>query len=276
MDDRDIPFAEPDGPYASPPAVFEDRREEWRVGPVPPAFTSMRHWQAYRFAFSSPNWLSNLLMGGLCQFIPVVGPIVWLGYTYEVIVALHQRPQEPYPDFDFGEFSRYLVRGIWPFLAQLIVGFVLAPVILFFMYGPLVIALIATGGGKGAEEVVLIALGGGWLFGIALSFLFAALISTPIQLRAGMTEDLGQALSWSFIRDFAGRVGRESVVAMVFLTVSAVCVMLGGYLLCLVGALPAMALVMLASQHLEYQLLHLYIHRGGAPLPVKVSRGYGH
>ena len=43
-----------------------------------------------------------------------------------------------FPDFDFNRFMEYLERGVWPFLAQLVVGFVMLPVMLLVMvpFGP--------------------------------------------------------------------------------------------------------------------------------------------
>src|SRR5690348_1752019 len=113
----------------------------------------MRYWQSYRFVFNHPNWSSNLLLASVCLLIPVVGQIVLIGYLFEVIdVLLRRQPAtssgtvdetgeealdaqvmdalpadddlivSPYPEFNFSRFSEYLMRGVWPFLVQFIVG----------------------------------------------------------------------------------------------------------------------------------------------------------
>lgn len=42
-------------------------------------------------------------------------------------------------------------------------------------------------------------------------------------------------------------------------------VALAGYLLCCVGIYPALAVIMMAHTHSQYQLYQLYLDRGGTP-----------
>src|SRR6516225_3384550 len=113
----------------------------------------MRYLQSYSFLFGSRNWVNNLLLASLCVLIPVIGPIILIGYLFEVIdVLLGRRPwpsdkktanraseaiREPplvtprletpahdgaYPDLTFDRLGEHLTRGVWPFLVQLIVS----------------------------------------------------------------------------------------------------------------------------------------------------------
>jgi len=53
----------------------------------------MRYLQSYTFVFSSRNWVTNMLFAILCSFIPAIGPILLIGYLFEVIEALLGHPQ---------------------------------------------------------------------------------------------------------------------------------------------------------------------------------------
>src|SRR5579859_7900971 len=100
----------------------------------------------------------NLVWGGLCFLVPIVGPMVMVGYLFEVIEWLHRRREEEklpwveptgvaaapegairtgpgasagsfelaapeqYPDFNVNRIQDYLMRGVWPFLVQLLIG----------------------------------------------------------------------------------------------------------------------------------------------------------
>src|SRR6516225_1137229 len=55
---------------------------------------SVQYLLAYRFVFQSRNWLKNLLFGSLSFFVPIVGPMVFVGYLFEVIEWLHRRREE--------------------------------------------------------------------------------------------------------------------------------------------------------------------------------------
>src|SRR5262245_8912866 len=82
----------------------------------------MQYFEAYRSLFSSPKWATNLLIGMVCQLVPIVGPIVWMGYGYDVIEAQHRHGRDQFPAFDFNRLGSYLTRGAWPFLVSLVVA----------------------------------------------------------------------------------------------------------------------------------------------------------
>src|SRR5205823_5265457 len=98
-----------------------------------------------------------VLFCALCCLIPVIGPILMLGYLFEIIDSLLRSPAKPYPDFDFNRFGDYLLRGVWPFLVELIVSFVLVPVLLIPFVAALIGFLASASGGNGSAVVVVIA-----------------------------------------------------------------------------------------------------------------------
>src|SRR5262245_27051671 len=95
----------------------------------------MRYFRSYQFLFDSPNWFANLMLGLVCQMIPVVGPLVLLGYQYEMIEELHLSRGQRYPDFTFNRFMPYMIRGMWPFIVQMCVTMPLVFVLMALMFG---------------------------------------------------------------------------------------------------------------------------------------------
>ena len=49
--------------------------------------------------FRSPKWMTNLLFGGLCVLIPVVGPLVLLGWLMSGFWGRHDERPETFPPF---------------------------------------------------------------------------------------------------------------------------------------------------------------------------------
>lgn len=254
----------------------------------------MRYWQSYRFVFNNPNWLTNLALGSVCAIIPIVGPIVFIGYCFEVIDTLLRRrqrergsalqaPADPrdegvmevlpvdedhdsglYPDFTFNRFADYLMRGIWPFLVQLIVGLVIGMIAAVFLILGIVLAGVAA---RAADSAVLFFV----VYGLCLLlyvFLMTlvGILTVPLYLRAGLNCDFASAFSLEFFRDFLKRVGKEVVLAELFLMATGFLLAMLGLLLCYVGTFPVIALVLYARHHLEYQLYELYLERGGLSL----------
>jgi hypothetical protein len=235
----------------------------------------VRYWAAYQFAFSSPNGWKNLLIGGVAMLVPILGPVVFMGYLCDVLAPrplddasgrLDESPRAAgaaYGDFDFSRFSQYLERGIWPFLATLVAGLVMLPLYLLAM-APAIIAGAANFRGPAAVLA--------FFASFVLSLAVAAaglLIMVPLSVRAAMLMEFRPTFDSQWVRDFAARTWRETVIAMLFLIVTGFPLAIVGYLLCLVGVYPAMALLTVAQWHLHFQLYHLYVSRGGAPVPIK-------
>ena len=68
--------------------------------------------------FKSPKWMMNTLLGGVCVFIPLIGPIVIKGWLITGFWGRDDERPETFPDFDFNNFGKYLERGLWPFLSR--------------------------------------------------------------------------------------------------------------------------------------------------------------
>jgi hypothetical protein len=222
----------------------------------------------FNFFFENPKWTQNLLFGTLCQFIPLIGPIVFLGHQYEVIERLHRRPREIYPDFDFSNFVDYLKRGIWIFLVALVVSL---PFGLLIGVMSLVFPLVAVLAAEADQEVAAALMGVG--FGLFFLFFFvlmmlAPLVMVPMYLRAGLRQEFGAAFDFGFIRDFIRRVWVEVLLGQLFLFIVYPILLGIGFALCCVGIYPALVLWMFAHTHLLFQLYELYLVRGGQEIPL--------
>ena len=228
----------------------------------------MNYFGAYRFAFESPKWAIHLLIGTVCQFVPIVGPFVLMGYIYSVIEAKLRQGRDQFPDFDFNQLSTYLVRGIWPFLVSLVAAlpmiFLMVPAFLILFIG--VANADQTNGGPPWIAIILFV---GWMLVFSVLMLVIQIVSLPMLLRAGLSQDFASAFSMAYVRDFFSRVWKELILSMLFLWVTAPFVLLGGLLLLFVGIYPATVVMLFAQFHFHYQLYELYLQRGGTPIPCK-------
>jgi hypothetical protein len=220
----------------------------------------MRFMQAFRYILDRPGGLVNLLLIVVCQFIPVVGRIVVLGYRAEVSVALDHDPKMMrHPKFDFNRFGEYLARGVWPFLIDLLLR---VPQFFFlFVLFFVSIAVNLQGPNNFAFMIFII---------MELCYVLAELLhfilSVPMQFHAEITGrfDLGGA--YRFTCSFWSTVGWVAIGTGLVFAFLACLVFIAGLLFFCVGIYPAHALIEMAGQHLMVQLYRVYLARGGEPL----------
>ena len=238
----------------------------------------VRYWAAYKFVFSSPNGWKNLLILSGAMLVPIVGPVVAIGYLCDVLeprpiddgtgrVVEPPRPMgSGYLDFNFSLFVQYLERGIWPFVASLVASLVMIPLMAVVMI-PAVVAAVA-----GAGDAMLAV---GFVASAALfiaAMLAGVIVMVPLTVRAAMVMEFGPTFSLDWVKDFLARTWRDVLIAWLFLIATSIPLAVVGYLMCFIGMYPAMALITVAQWHLDFQLYHLYISRGGAPVPIKPLR----
>jgi hypothetical protein len=230
----------------------------------------MHYFRAYGFMFRSKNWLTNMLLVVVCLFIPVVGQLVLIGYMFDVIEYMHRRGRDDdYPDFDFNRLVSYLTRGIWPFLADFLLGMILVPPL---AGGYLVVVFMWIGvEQKNLEQETALILTI-VIAAVALATLvLVSIIRFPIYLKCGLQQEFGAGFSWSFFWDFFGRVGITALLVLLFEMITAPFVILAGALLCFVGIYPANVVVIYCQHHLLYQLYQEYLREGGTPIPLKAE-----
>jgi hypothetical protein len=232
----------------------------------------VRYFRAYRFAFDSPNWFANVgaVTLGLFTgaFIPLIGQMVAMGYLFDVIEAMHRQGNDrTYPDFRWDRFVPYLIRGAQTYLVQLLVSLPLILLAAVAYIVAFVLIVLAANDMVEPWEAILIVAG---LFLVLLPIaLLTSLVYVPLTLRAGLSQDLGLTWSWSFIKDYIGRMWWPTLLAELFLLVSTLVVTLIGLSCLIVGIYAVMGLPFIARFHLEYQLYEMYLGRGGTPIPLK-------
>jgi hypothetical protein len=202
------------------------------------------------------------------MLIPIVGPIVLMGWHCEIIQRLVRRHPHPIPKLDFGDFGHYLGRGVVPFLVSFLVSLpmIIALYILIFAvaFG---IAVLAQ---QNVQDFTLIGLG--LIGGLAALFLIiipACILINSFVTFAELTEDFGQSLGFSRVWAYAKRNWKVIFTAqLVFIPIS-FGMMVAGMAMCYFGIFPAAVMINIAYVNLHWQIYEYDLSRGGPPLPVK-------
>jgi hypothetical protein len=217
--------------------------------------------------FKSPKWMMNLLLAGVCVFIPFVGPIVIKGWLITGFWGRDEERPETFPDFDFNNFGKYLERGVWPFLVTLVSSIGLGIVLGILVVPFAIICSFATAGthDNGCVGAIVALL---MFFIYLVAILAMLLVVTPLTLRASITQDFAQSFNFAWVKKFAALMWKEILLSGLFLiAVGALLMAVGALVLC-VGMYFALVPVYFCWMHLHKQLYRLYLSRGGEPVPV--------
>jgi len=215
------------------------------------------------FFGTKEKWMTLLLLS-VCQFIPIVGPMVLIGYFTRRFALVRSGGEEL--DFTFDDFAEYLQIGLWPTLAYLVVSFVAIPFIIIAEI-PMLFAII-----KMAEEPESIAplIGGlvvtyGMIFVISLLLI---LVASPIVLRSSLMKSFKEGFSLSFIVSFLKKVGLSFTLWIFALAVLVFFASMVGMLAFFVGSIFVGTVAMYAGFHMLYQHYDLYLERGGGKIAI--------
>lgn len=222
--------------------------------------------------FKMPQWGMNLLLGALAGMIPIVGPMVLLGWHITVLwtPGPSSDPAKA-PPFDFQHFSKYLERGLWPFLASLAVSLAILPLSMILLLGGFMLgtALETAVHPKHFPIITVIAVAG-----VDLTLMIAIqLFLVPVTLRAILTQDFKAAFNAAFIGGFVKRVWREILVALLFMLALGIGFIVIAVVTCYIGALFVPPVFSFSWHHLQHQLYQLYLARGGEPVPPSPKLG---
>ncbi len=227
--------------------------------------------------FKSPKWGMNLLLGAVTCLIPVVGPIVLSGWLITIFWARgDDEDAAQMPPFDFLYFTKYLERGLWPFLVNLVAGLVISVVTVPLALLPLLTsgvmgagALAAGPGGLEhvAAATLLLAFGAMMVFSVVLG-LASTLVLVPLMLRATITQAFAAAWDAGFVWSFIRLVWLELLLCGCFMGGVSLGLSMLGMITCGIGILAVVPLMMFVWQHLLKQLYQLYLSRGGAAVPL--------
>jgi hypothetical protein len=246
------PFQPPSGP---PPFGPQQYASAHKVRPG----GGMDYMRMITYVFENPNWMMTVLFAALIGLIPIIGPMVQQGYKYEVVIGLLSTGGARYPDFDFGRFADYLMRGLWPFLVALVASFALSPLWLLFMCA----GLAGDDAGPIIAGVLSLAM-------IVIIPVFA-LVLQPMLLRAALSQDFVQGFQIEWIKDFLKRVWVEVILGVLCLVVASMVLVPLGFLACCIGIFAVGPILQLAHGNLLFQVYSLYLDRGGTPIPIRLS-----
>jgi hypothetical protein len=215
------------------------------------------------FFGTKEKWMTLLLLS-VCQFIPIVGPMVMMGYFTRRFALVRSGGEEI--DFTFDGFSEYLNIGLWPTLAYLVVSFVAIPLI-FIAEVPMLFAIM-----KMAEDPEsIVPLIGGMAVTYAMIFaisILLILVASPIILRSSLMKSFKEGFSMSFIVSFLKKVGLSFTLWIVVLAILTFFASILGMLAFFVGSIFVGTVAMYAGFHMLYQHYELYLERGGEKIEI--------
>ena len=231
--------------------------------------TSMNYTASVKDYFQPAKWLNNTLLGAVATLIPVIGPVVLSGWHITILWnPTKSNDPKDYPPFDFQHFSKYLQRGLWPFVVNLVASLVLVPIAMFLTIPVfLLVGFADSQRGGEADALVFLIVPIVFLIQIVLALAYQ-LVATPLSLRATLTQDFKKSFDLGFIRDFVARMWKDMVVTALFMFGLGICLMIITVITCYIGMFFAMPVVMFAWHHLQKQLYQEYLSRGGRPIPV--------
>jgi hypothetical protein len=226
--------------------------------------TQMKITSALGFPFRGPHAWANLGLTLVCVLIPVVGPIVMMGYLVGVQRSLAENIEADAPRFEFSRFTFYLMRGLWPFLVGLVLGLIPVPL----LWGCMAVGFV--GGFLTQHHVVL---GVALIVVAVLAYLgmlaVFSVATSPLILKAGLQEKFEAGFDRRFLWDYMKRVGLLALGTGVLMLLISVPVLLASVCLFFVGPMAVAVWLNFAYTHIQMQLYREYIARGGTPIVMK-------
>ena len=253
--------------YSTAPSAYGlPPKEKTAAGGEP----KIEYFAAYNYVFEHPEWMMSMLLGSVCMLIPVLNSIIIFGYRYEIVEMRVRFPQLLYPKFDFGRFAQYLTRGVWPFLIDFILQFIVQIPLFILIYGSMVAVVLIAQANEQVGIILLVVVIPLLIIAllVGLTLVYTALI--PLYLRAGLSQDFALAFNFRWIKDFLAKVGMQALLLNLFLVATGFFLVLLGYATCGIGLIPISFFIMgPVLAHAHYQLYRLYLARGGEPIPLK-------
>ena len=235
-----------------------------------PPVPELQYLAGFKFLFNDANWGNNLLIGSVFNIIPVVGPIIVLGWFCEIMQRLTKGAPQPIPKLDFSDFVYYLQRGLIPFVVMLIIILPMTIII-----GVVVVILVVLTGALASQshspETLVPVLVLWVLFLFALIFIPMAVLSNAVLTRAYLTEDFGAALQLGKIIAYAKATWKNVLKAYFVYLPLTFGITLVGMMALYFGMFPAMLICNLAWVYLAWQIYEINLAEGGEAIPVKAN-----
>jgi len=240
------------------------------TSPGTPTIRPLQYLEGFRFFYRDANFGNNLLIGSVFFLIPIVGPIVMMGFMCEVIQRLIRRHPQPIPKLQFGDFGDYLGRGVVPF----VVNFVATIPLVILIYAMIFIVILITAGiarSVGEAPALLVGIVGGLVGYMAIVFPASVLLFSVMTF-AEISEDFGTAFNFGRVMAYAKRNWKQIIISMLVLIPVTFGLMLGGMIACFIGLYPAIVIMQFIFVHLRWQIYENDLASGGQPIPMKPER----
>ncbi len=231
---------------------------------------------AFKFLFQDANALNNILIGAVMNLIPILGPIVLMGWHCEILQRLVKGHPKPIPKLDFNDFLYFLGRGVAPFVVTLIATLPMTLIVLVLMFAGMFGAALLGSALRLNEPGKEFLLFGGLALGFLLFFLlmiFFNIVVSAALVRAELTEDIGKSLDLGRVWRFARATWKDFLVAYLVFIPVAMIVMFAGMLVVFVGIYAAIILINVAYVNLRWQVYMRYLARGGEEIPIQTKSG---
>jgi hypothetical protein len=232
----------------------------------PPDFDFIK---PFRYLFDNPNAGMNLLFACLMMLIPIVGPIVLMGWYGRIVRALARHETPSIPALDFNLFVEYLKEGLLPFVVSFII---ILPFIFLAFFVAIGAAVLIPSFAHGPEQMQpflflsLAAVGGMALLGFML---FLSVFTNAAMTRAYLSGDWGKTLEFGEIFSYAKATWRSVIITWVVYLPASILLMIVGMLALYLGIYPASVIMSLAWLHFMWQIYQRYLAEGGEAMPIK-------
>jgi hypothetical protein len=212
----------------------------------------MEYGRAFSFAFEDADWLKKIGIAALVMLIPLIGPIVLMGWGLEITRRVINLDPSPLPGWD--DFGSYVSKGFQAFVVSLVYTL---PVLLIVGCGQVAIFGSAAALGNSIDSdmagglVAAVSVCTGCLaviLGIAASLLIPAAIG-----KLADTGQLGAAFRFGEVFATFRAAPGPYILSMLIISVMAMVLSPVGALVCGIGALVTSALISAFSGHLYGQ-----------------------
>lgn len=232
----------------------------------------IEYFRGFKAFFKDANFGNNILIGSVHALIPIVGPIVLMGWGCEIIQRLSHKHPQPIPKLDFSDFTHYLGRGVVPFLVTFITQIVLSVLIYIFAFIGIFgfsFMMSQMGEGSGLESMVAL------VFVLILALIGLALmlpgiiISNALQTFAELTEDFSRSFNFSFLKNYINLTWKKAFFAyLIYIPIGFIFIAIG-IATCYIGLFPSIVVLMIAMLYVRWQIYAYYLSLGQVPLEVK-------
>ena len=183
--------------------------------------------KSFGFVFEDKKWIEKVLIGGILTLVPILGQIIILGYSVELIRNVRQYKTNPLPEWD--NWGEKIAEGF-----KLFVIFLLWSLPLLLLEIILLVPMSIMGNSDTGSTVASIF---SLCFGcLALIYSIVLMLANPsIIIKFAETGDISEGLKFGEILNFSKEhLGQIVVVVIVGLLAFTLAGIIGS-LLCIIG-----------------------------------------